>query len=629
MAKGYDKMHIKSAIRSRSNIDLDHSHMTTIDFGQLCVLNYFDGIPGDKVHYKYDLFSRIAPLNYPVYGNFSLRTVNFFVPYYQIADEIEGFFSGQKMYHGSPTSIRYTTLRVLMTMFTDLKHGLCTSGTSTKYNFSIVAQRSNVGGVSSPTIGYYYLTAKGRFVYKVLRSLGYDFPANIDLSDTTASTNYLSTKVNLLPLLGYFKAYNDWMTNSVHYNRSSMTKYLQAIRFKDDTVKVGTSNDAVVTSTGFIGAAALVELFKQVRLLYDSDYFTSAWRYPNDPDGNSTQSGNQVAEVDVYPYGVTSAGGNPTLEGIGEIHSSMISTYSSVPDLASDNLFSARQLRFLQAFDNWVRRNNYAGSRAVNQIYSRFGIKPTEFRAQYAEFISKDSIPLRVGDVTQTSQSTTTGDDVSPLGSYAGKGIANGDHGVSYQFNDYGILLTMCYVWVDPLYYRGFHRNVLKTDPLDFYNPEFDGVGPEAISMLELWNDPASIKGVSEIPAKLNDGNNVFGFTERYNDMRFQRDQITGDFELYHFMKPWHFGRDLSLVRDNGKVAQSDSVVYYTPRSTGDYEYDRVFATTQYSEEYPIEHFYLQCLFTGSASRPIRNLSSVADLGDGDLTIDRLGQQVS
>ncbi len=635
MAKGFEKMQIKSAVKSRSTFDLDHTHSTTIDFGQICILNRFYGIPGDSAQYKYSAFGRVSPLNFPVYGNCSLRTVNFFVPYFQVADEIEGFFSGQPIYHGVPTSIRYTTLNDIMLMFTSnsgsTNTGLTVSGsgpTSEKpggdFNMAIISSRDSTG---SPTFNYYKLTSKGRYVYKILRQLGYDFPANVDLSRSSSSSTYLSRKLNLLPLLCFFKAYNDWMTNSTRFNDSVLTKYLEAIRFKDDSVKLSDGQTSVVGKNGAIPFNAIVEMFDQVRLLYDSDYFTSAWRFPNSPYSSSADYYNPSSINLSDDLGLNA---QPPVAGqsygFGTVSYGSYSTQSrmttSDPTLAA---LSVRQLNFLRAFDNWVRRNNYAGSRAVNQIYSRFGIKPQEFRAQYAELISKDSIPLRVGDVTQTSQTTPD----HPLGSYVGKGITNGEHGVSYKFGDYGVLFTLGYIWVDPVYYRGFDREVLKVDTLDFYNPEFDSVGPEAISMLELYNDPKSvIKGLSG-SISYNDGNVTFGFTERYNDMRFQRDQITGDFELYDELKPWHFGRDLDYVRRNGYKAQSDSVVYYTPTEKGDYEYDRIFAVTQTSEGNPIEHFYLQCQFTGSASRPMKNISQAADLGDGELTIDRLGQQVN
>lgn len=651
MAKGFDKLFIKRAAKAYNQFSSNHEHLTTMDFGQLCVLNYFDCIPGDKHHLSYQIFCRNSPLNFPVYGDMSIRTVNFFVPYFQVADEIEGYFSGQKMYHGTSTSIRYTTLRNIMKLFTendsdngDYDFGYTTSfqhvGTSLStvnrddYNFVVISARSG----STVTFNCYKLTTKGRYVYKVLRALGYDFPANIDLSQANSSKSYLDTKVNLLPLLAFFKAYNDWLTNSVQYNSSVLTKYLQAIRFKDSTL-MNDHSEAVVSSGGYIDCTTLCDMFDSIRLLYDSDYFTSAWRYPNKPYGDINV--NDVTQVDTGFTEIVSKTTSPdsvgtnTYQGqygLGSVVNSVYSVSSRISNSdPSLSTLSARQLNFLRAFDDWVRRNNYAGTRAVNQIYARFGIKPTEFRSQYADFISKDSVPLRIGDVTQTSQTTTIGDDASPLGSYAGKGIADGSSSLQYECNDYGCLLTLAYIWVDPLYYRGFHRNVLKIDPLDFYNPEFDGVGPEAISMLELYNDPKVIANDTPTiaPQYVNDGNQVFGFTERYNSERFTRDQITGDFSLYDELMPWHFGRDLSSIRNKGVKAQSNAVVYYTPTSQGDYEYDRIFATTQLSEDNPIDHFYLTCQFKGTAIRPMMNASQSVMLGDGDLTIDRLGQQIS
>lgn len=130
----------------------------------------------------------------------------------------------------------------------------------------------------------------------------------------------------------------------------------------------------------------------------------------------------------------------------------MDNVYAKLP--ASGTAFAPqRTLDFLRSFDNWVKRNNYSGSRVVQQIFSRMGIKTSDYRDHYAHVITTEEMPIQVGDVTATADST----DV-PLGDYAGKGIMNGTKPFSYKADDYGILIVLGYFTVTPMNPYGFDR---------------------------------------------------------------------------------------------------------------------------------------------------------------------------
>lgn len=136
-------------------------------------------------------------------------------------------------------------------------------------------------------------------------------------------------------------------------------------------------------------------------------------------------------------------------------------------------------------------------------------------------------MPVQVGDITSTAD--TTG---AVLGEYAGKGIMSGSKDVDIQVSDYGLILILGYFTVTPMNAYGYDRKVLRNAPLDYYNPEFDGIGADAISIGEYFENPIA----PSTDTTLMDG--VFGFTERYNAYRYGRDQITGDFRKYDNTNP-------------------------------------------------------------------------------------------
>ena len=98
--KGFDVLHVKSAVKSHNKFDLSRTHLTTMDFGQILPLLSEETIPGDKFHIKGEYFSRLAPLVKPTYGKFGFKTVAGFVPYHQIAFDSDAWLAGKTTFEG-------------------------------------------------------------------------------------------------------------------------------------------------------------------------------------------------------------------------------------------------------------------------------------------------------------------------------------------------------------------------------------------------------------------------------------------------------------------------------------------------------------------------------------------------
>lgn len=225
-------------------------------------------------------------------------------------------------------------------------------------------------------------------------------------------------------------------------------------------------------------------------------------------------------------------------------------------------------------------------------------------------------MPIQVGDVT--SMSDATGAD---LGDYAGKGIMNGGNSAECKADDYGLLVVLGWFTVSPMNPFGFDKKVLRNSQLDYYNPEFDGIGAEAISAGEYFADPTVDPG-SDSTSDLD----VYGYTERYNSYRFGRDMITGEFRDFmnnSGQNVWHTGRYLTPVRQSGFLAAQAPAVINHPQ-TGS-EYNRIFSITNGS----VDAFYLTCNFNVDAVRPIMNLNQVPQLGEGNTVVPRNGNTIN
>lgn len=602
MAKGFDVLHVKSATKARNKFDLSRSHLTTMNFGEIVPLMVEETIPGDKFSVGANYFSRMAPLVKPTYGKFQFKTVAGFVPYHQVADDAEAWLAGKTLWEGSNTHPRQIKAQELAKFIVNY---CATASYSHPTEGEVEADANNCDFgyyTASGTLKWMFFTPKGRYWVKILNALGYAVPQNMSLqSDISTSWPFGNTYLNAYPLLAFFKLYNDYMSQSQRYNTSDLSQFLKL-------VKHGTTTNGFVPGTGEILATGMKRMFDLLKLNYDNDYFTSAWLNPNSPLGSLDSTSSVSVPGSTFS----------TVEAAIDDNKLPFSTSFPVSNSSVNVSFAIgqRALDFLKSFDDWVRRNNYSGSRAVQQVYSRFGIKTDDYRSNYAHVIGTESTPVQVGDVTSTSD--TNG---AILGEYAGKGIMNDQKGFQFSADDYGLLIVLGYFTVSPMNAYGFDRRVLRNQPLDFYNPEFDGLGADAISYGEVFTNCTASRATDN-----SKDDTTFGFTERYNSYRYGRDVITGDFRNYHTdgdMNTWHTGRLLNDVRKAGTMLAQSSAMN-TMEST-DNQYNRIFSITDDYED----KFYLTAQFKVDAVRPMLSLNQVVGLGEGDTTVPRNGNVIS
>ena len=598
--KGFDVLKVKSAVKTRNRFDLSRTHLTTMDFGEIVPLFVEETVPGDKFTVTADYFARLAPLVKPTYGKFSFRTVSAFVPYHQIAVDAEAWLAGKTTMEGQTPHHRYFTIGALHQFL--VSYCITTTGaTASNADYTYLDGSGNVVNA--------IFTDTGKYWVKILVALGYSLPSNVNTqTGSTWNTGVASMKLSAYPLLAFFKLYNDYMSQSQRFNSSALSDVLY--RIKNGLAYTGIWS----SSTGEISPGGMNALFSNIFLNYDNDYFTSAWQNPN-------CAINSIESISTFNV----PGSNPSNSNAGKGGTSTYDSYLETNGSGSTQYvkyIGQRALDFLKSFDDWVRRNNYSGSRAVQQIYSRFGIKPDDFRAHYAHVISTDNIPVQVGDVTATAGFTDAqGTDVA-LGDYSGKGIMNGAKSISYSCDDFGVLFIFGYFTVVPMMAYGFDRRVLRNTPLDYYNPEFDGLGAEAISYAEIYTNPLAAGDSADSSSD----DSVFGFTERYNSYRYGRDVISGEFRNYHpggDMNVWHTGRNLNALRKGGTMIAQSSAMNTLPQSNS--EYNRIFSYTAGD----IDHFYMTARFKVDAVRPMLNLNQVPNLGEGDTLVPRNGNVIS
>lgn len=586
MAKGFDNLHIKSAVRGRSNVKFDKLLLTTMNIGEIVPSHIMELVPSDKINIHHDTFARLAPMPVPSYVKLFYKTASFFVPFHQVMDGADSFIAGQTTYNGHIHQMRYFTLEDLFTVFYNLSNSVQSGGFDWKF--------TNSAGV----VNNMRFTPLGKHCYKVLKNLGYEIPRGIDnRTSSTWSSSYKLTKVSALPFLCYVKAYMDWMSNSVRYNTDALCSIMYDI-------KVNASSTTYYSTDGHVKPDFITYAINQIRLNYDTNYFTGAWETPNSP---INQYGN-ITSIS-FPY-------SPTVNG------SVNSGADNVTTAIQGGTINERALQYLARFQSWVRRNNFVGTKDVEMILSRMGVKIDDYKVRFAYRLGMTSTPVQIGDVTATANSlypTPSGNENFAIGDYVGKGILNTQKNTdTFTSSDYGFYVQIAWIAPQVQYSQGFDHHVLHMTPTDFYTPEFDQMQASPIPVMEVAQCNKKQTTNNNI-----DGTAVFGFVPKYSEYLYQRDVVSGDMLLSEGYDAWHFNRDLSAEIDTAAFkAQS---VTFNQIPVNDTEFNRIFDVTDDSED----KFIIASRFETVANRPMLSLSDKADLGDGGLDVQRNGTQIN
>lgn len=207
-------------------------------------------------------------------------------------------------------------------------------------------------------------------------------------------------------------------------------------------------------------------------------------------------------------------------------------------DLSAATGATINQLRQAITIQQYLERSARGGSRYIETIESMFGVRPPDFRLQRPEYIGGGSTPISINPVAQTSGTSASG-TTTPLGNLAAMGtyLAKG-HGFSYSATEHGYFIGLVSVRADLSYQQGLPKHWSRSTLYDFYNPVFANLGEQAVLNKEIYCDGSA-----------NDGN-VFGYQERWGELRYDPSQITGLFRSTSAgtIDPWHLAQKFTSL---------------------------------------------------------------------------------
>ncbi len=251
---------------------------------------------------------------------------------------------------------------------------------------------------------------------------------------------------------------------------------------------------------------------------------------------------------------------------------------SVITDLTNATAATINALRLAFQTQKVYERDARGGTRYTEIVKAHFGVTSPDARLQRPEYLGGGSTPIHITPISQTSESATT-----PQGTLTAIGTASGSgQGFSKSFTEHGVLIGMVNARADLNYQQGLNRMFSRSTRFDFYLPAMANLGEQSILNKEIWAD-----------ASAND-ELVFGYQERWAEMRYKPSQITGLFrsDATGTLDIWHLAQDFATL-----PVLNTTFIQDTP------PVDRVIAT-------PAEpHFQLDCYFKMICARPMPTYS--------------------
>lgn len=553
---------IPVAAPKRTPFNLSHRNLLTCEMGTLYPFLCEPVLPGETWKVSTEQIIRFSPLKAPIMTELDVYVHFYFVPtriiWMRWEDFITGSHNGRKLDEDElPLYPRFVFPGPRIAEWAKGNDGSSTA--SWAWNFmddhtSPLANRSLADYLDFQT--YKTGEAAGNFV-----------------------TAYA---IDALPFRAYQKIFYDYyMDENLYDPDGSFSDILESEFDRDGDLEISTVGPPDSTSTPGKLRAVVYAMMTKRRRAWRKDYFTSALPWAQKGDDVLIPGSGSSGSFSFSPGNVNLNGGSYfKAQSIGSIsHGAVVADTTSGSngsvsfyaqqnastgqwgilsqdakglhfDASSLNDFitsgsvgegTIRELWRAFAAQRFLQRRAIGGTRYIEQNLSMFGARSSDGRLQRSEYLGGMKQPVVISQILQTSQ-TTEGDNGSPLGMPAGNAVSvGGKPGFKRTFEEYGYVIGIMSIMPRSDYMQGIPRKYQKTDPYDFYWPQFAKIGEQEIKNSELFFDASP---TSNGQPKDNDG--VFGYAPRYSEYKYIPNRIHGDFK--DSLAFWHLGRAFSEI---------------------------------------------------------------------------------
>ena len=478
----------------RSVFDRRSTYKTTLDIGWIVPYFWDEIYPGDTFSLNSNVFLRLGTPKFPIMDRMTADIHWFFIPNRIIWSNWRKF-CGEQEDPGDSIDFTVPKLNIANVVDSDI-------------NFTTNAEQWNA----------------------LANYLGLP-----DGLDTTV------TDVSALPFRAYVACYNHW------YRDQNLISSLD--------LQTGDGPD--IAGTSYVNG-------RLMRRGKRHDYFTSCLPWPQKPDATyatgvtlplgtkARVATDATASTNVGVWNTNSPAQYETLSileagSVGErqVHAWTVTSNeanSLYADLTNATAATISDLREAFQIQKLLERDAMSGTRYPELILNHFGVTGFYDASYRPEYIGGSSFDINVSPVAQTAMTTSGGS--TGVGDLAGIGTGFGQSNITKTFFEHGILMAMISVRADLHYQQGLRREFSRSTRYDYYWPSLSHLSMQPVYNKEIYCDGSANDDL------------VFGYQNRYDELRYRQSQITGLFQSAAgaSLENWHLADNYSVLPTLGQT---------------------------------------------------------------------------
>lgn len=303
----------------------------------------------------------------------------------------------------------------------------------------------------------------------------------------------------------------------------------------------------------------------------------------NTSSGNTTALTNDMNLV-VHSNSHASYPNQTVVEGTAEGTASVPLVPNNLyADLSNAIAATINAQRMAFATQRILEQGARTGTRYCEIIRGFFGVKTADSRLQRPEILCAKRIPITMTQVAQTSSTDTT----SPQGNVAAYSLTvDSNHLCTFSNTEHCTILYLICVRQEHSYDSGLQRQWTKFKKLDWYWPQLAFLGEQPIYNREIY-----LAGYDQTGNTTD--NQVFGYNERWAELRYKPNMNTGAFSTRYNnnLGAWHYGDSYNSL----------PVLSFDWRKETKEFIDRTLAVTSQVED----QYIMDCRLEFEATRPI------------------------
>ena len=245
--------------------------------------------------------------------------------------------------------------------------------------------------------------------------------------------------------------------------------------------------------------------------------------------GTNPAAANNVRETSGtvnYPFGIQTTQAGIVMQATTNNQATAIPQLYA--DLSAATGIPVTELRLANALQRFMEMSSHRGSRYVEYLLSRFGVRSSDARLQRPELLSRSKSVVQISEVLATAEGTDT-----DVGDLKGHGIGTmRSNRYMRMFEEHGFVITLMAVQPKTFYPQGINKMWSRTDKYDYFQPETQFIGDQEVLNKEVYAGHAQPDG-------------TFGWTPRYDEYRGMFNRIAGEFRQPS-LDFWHQARIFS-----------------------------------------------------------------------------------